>query len=119
MRTEFQRTMSEPTAVSRRASAWWPALVGLEDVMDAVTATAVALGRGATPPSAASVHQLSGALRAVADAIESDTLPRPAGPMPADPQLEAVTDAVRSVLSTLTPGGGDAARGEPAALAPA
>ena len=119
MRTEFQRTMSEPTAVSRRASAWWPALVGLEEVMDAVTATAVALGRGAAPPSPASVHQLTGALRAVADAIETRTLPRPAGPMPADPQLEPVTDAVRSVLSTLTPGGGDAARGEPAVLAPA
>ena len=27
LRTEFQRTMSEPTAVSRRASAWWPVLV--------------------------------------------------------------------------------------------
>ena len=82
MRTEFQRTMSEPTAVSRRASAWWPAAGGLEEVMDAVTATAVALGRGAAPPSPASVHQLTGALRAVADAIESDTMPRPAGPMP-------------------------------------
>ena len=87
--------------------------------MDAVTATAVALDRGAAPPSAASVHQLTGALRAVADAIETDTLPRPAGPLIADPQLEPVTDAVRSVLSMLTPGGGDAPRAEPAALAPA
>jgi hypothetical protein len=119
LRTEFQRTMSEPTAVSRRASAWWPALVGLEEVMDAVTATAVALSRGATPPSAAAVHQVSGALRAVADAIETGTVPRPGGSLPADPQLEPVTDAVRSVLSTLTPGGGDAARGEPTALVPA
>ena len=119
MRTEFQRTMSEPTAISRRASAWWPALVGLSEVMDAVTATAVAIGRGAAPPSAAAVHQVSGALRAVADAIETGTVPRPGGSLPADPQLEPVTDAVRSVLSTLTPGGGDAARGEPAALAPA
>jgi hypothetical protein len=111
--------MSEPTAVSRRASAWWPVLVGLEEVMDAVTAAAVALGRGATPPPPASVHRLTGALRAVADAIESNTLPQPAGPLPADPQLEPVTDAVRSVLTMLTPGGGDPARGEPAALAPA
>jgi len=118
LRTEFQRTMSEPTAVSRRASAWWPALVGLEEVMDAVTATAVALSRGATPPSAAAVHQVSGALRAVADAIETGTVPRPGGSLPADPQLEPVTDAVRSVLAMLTPGGGDPARGEPAALAP-
>jgi uncharacterized membrane protein YccC len=119
MRTEFQRTMSEPTAISRRASAWWPALVGLSDVMDAVTAAAVALDRGAAPPSAAAVHQLTGALRAVADAIETGTRPRPAGPLPTDPQLEPVTAAVRSVLSMLTPGGGDAARGEPAVLAPA
>jgi uncharacterized membrane protein YccC len=119
LRTEFQRTMSEPTAVSRRASAWWPALVGLSDVMDAVTAAAVALDRGGAPPSAAAVHQLTGALRAVADAIETDTLPRPAGPLPTDPQLEPVTAAVRSVLSMLTPGGGDAARGAPAVLAPA
>ena len=119
LRTEFQRTMSEPAAVSRRATVWWPALVGLEEVIDAVTATAVALDRGAAPPSPAAVHQLTGALRTVADAIETDTLPRPAGPLPADPQLELVTDAVRSVLSMLTPGGGDASRGEPAALAPA
>jgi uncharacterized membrane protein YccC len=119
MRTEFQRTMSEPTAISRRASAWWPALVGLEEVMDAVTAAAVTLDRGGAPPSAAAVHQLTGALRAVADAIETDTLPRPAGPLPTDPQLEPVTAAVRSVLSMLTPGGGDAARGAPAVLAPA
>ena len=119
LRAEFQRTMSEPTAVSRRASAWWPAVVGLEEVMDAVTATAVALRRGATPPSATSVRRLTGALRAMADSIESDTPLRAAGPLPADPQLEPVTAAVRSVLSMLTPGGGDAARGEPAALAPA
>jgi uncharacterized membrane protein YccC len=119
VRLEFQRTMSEPTRVSRRASAWWPAVVGLEEVMDAVTATAVTLGRGAEPPSPASVHQLCGALRAVADAIETDAPLRSAFPLPADPQLESVTAAVRSVVSMLTRGGGDTARGEPAQLAPA
>ena len=119
VRLEFQRTMSEPTSVSRRAAAWWPAVVGLEEVMDAVTATAVALGRGAQPPSPVSVHQLSGALRAIADAIESDQPLRSAVPLPSDPQLESVTAAVRSVVSMLTRGGGDAARGEAAQLAPA
>jgi uncharacterized membrane protein YccC len=119
VRLEFQRTMSEPTPVSRRASAWWPAVVGLEEVMDAVTATAVTLGRGAEPPSPAAVHQLSGALRAVADAIEADMPLRSAVPLPSDPQLESVTAAVRSVVSMLTRGGGDTARGEPAQLAPA
>jgi uncharacterized membrane protein YccC len=119
VRLEFQRTLSEPTRVSRRAMAWWPAVVGLEEVMDAVIATAVALGRGAEPPSPASVHRLCGALRAVADAIETDMPLRSAVPLPADPQLESVTAAVRSVVSMVTRGGGDAARGEPAQLAPA
>ena len=46
LRTEFQRTISEPPSISRRAAAWWPAVVGLEQVMDAVTSTAVAVRRG-------------------------------------------------------------------------
>ena len=85
LRAEFQRTMSEPAPASRRATAWWPAVIGLEEVMDAVTATVVAIGRGAPVPSAASVHALTGTLRAVADAIETETPPRAAGPLPAGP----------------------------------
>ena len=119
VRADFQRTLSEPPRVSRRASAWYPAVVGLEEVMDAVIATAVAIGRGAEPPSPAAVPQLSGALRSVADAIETETPLQAALPLPSDPQLESVTANVRSVVSMLTRGGGDAARGEPAQLAPA
>jgi uncharacterized membrane protein YccC len=105
LRAEFQRMMSEPTPVSRRATAWWPAVVALEEVMDTVTATVVAIGRGAPVPSAVSVHALTGALRAVADAIETGTPPPPPGPLPADPELDAVTASVRSVLSALIKGG--------------
>jgi uncharacterized membrane protein YccC len=119
LRSEFQRTVSEPEAVSRRASAWWPAVVGLEEVMDAVIATAVAIGRGAEPPSPTAVHSLCGALRSVADAIETETPLRTTVPLPSDPQLESVTAAVRSVVSMVTRGGGDEARGEAAQLAPA
>ena len=64
------------------------------------------------------MHQLCGALRAVADAIETGTPLRTAVPLPADPQLESVTAAVRSVVSMVTRGGGDAARGEPARSPP-
>ena len=106
LRTEFQRTMSEPAAVSRQAAAWWPAEVGLEEVVDAVTATVVAIGRGAPVPEPAAVHTLTGALRAVADAIEADVPPQGVGPLPADPALEAVTAGVRSVLSILAGRGG-------------
>ncbi len=119
VRADFQRTLFEPPVVSRRASAWYPAVVGLEEVMDAVIATAVAISRGAEPPSPAAVHQLCDALRAVAGAIETDTPLRSVAPLPSDPQLESVTAAVRSVVSMVTRGGGDTARGEPAQLAPA
>ena len=113
LRAEFQRTMSEPTPVSRRASAWWPAVVALEELMDAVTACAVAIGRGEPVPSPSSVHKLTGALRSVADAIETETPPRVPGTLPSDPELDAVTSGVRSVLSVLIktaerPGGGGA-----------
>lgn len=117
LRAEFQRTMSEPPAVSRRASAWWPAVVGLEEVLDADTATVVAIGRGADVPSPKAVHQLTGTLRSVADAIEAG-LPPPPGDIPDDPALAPVTAAVRSVLSVLA-GGGPRRQGEPKAPAPA
>jgi hypothetical protein len=104
LRAEYQRTMSEPTAVSRRASALWPAVVGLEDLLDAVTATVVAIGRGAAPPSPDAVHQLTGELRAVAAAMDSGVLlPPTSRSLPADERLEPVTAAVRSVLGVLTP----------------
>jgi uncharacterized membrane protein YccC len=119
LRAEFQRMMSEPAAVSRRATAWWPAVVALEEVMDAVTSTVVAIGRGAPVPSAASVHALTGTLRAVADAIETETPPRLAGPLPADPELEEVTSSIRSVLSVLIKSGDGLAAPEGGAPAPA
>ncbi len=112
LRVEFQRTMSEPTAVSRRATAWWPAVVALEEVTDTVTATVVAIGDGAPVPSAASVHALTGTLRAVADAIETHMPPQVAGPLPADPELKAVTASVRSVLSVLIRSGNGLAASE-------
>ena len=110
LRAEFQRTMSEPAPASRRATAWWPAVVGLDEVMDAVTATVVAIGRGARVPPAAAVHALTGKLRAVADAIETRTPPRVSGSLPPDPELEVVTSAVHSVLSVLIKTGDGASR---------
>lgn len=103
LRAEFQRTMSEPEVVSRRAAAWWPALVGLEELLDAVTTTSLVISRGAPRPEPKSVNQVTGTLRAVADAMEAG-LPPTVGPLPADRELQPVTDAVRSVLAILTPG---------------
>lgn len=61
LRTEFQRTMSEPRGASRRATLWWPAVVGLEQVMDAATATAVGADHGAPLPPSACVQELAAA----------------------------------------------------------
>jgi uncharacterized membrane protein YccC len=104
LRAEYQRAMSEPRAVSRRASAWWPAIVGLEEVIDAVTATAVEISRGAPAPSADAVHQLTAVLDAVADAIDAGVPPPRAGELPADEALKPVIHAARPVLELLAPG---------------
>jgi hypothetical protein len=104
LRVEYQRTMSEPAAVARRASVLWPAVVALEDLMDAVTAAVVAISRGAPAPAPEAVHQLTGELRAVAEAMTAGlVLPPTSRPLPADEALEPVTAAVRSVLCVLTP----------------
>jgi uncharacterized membrane protein YccC len=110
LRAEFQRTMSEPATVRRRAAAWWPALVGLEEVMDAVTATAVAISCGAPSPSPDGVRQLSTTLGAVAATVEGGAGRPEAAELPADAPLMPVTEAVRSVLTVL-------ATGKPTALA--
>jgi len=102
LRVEYQRTMSEPTAVSRRAAAWWPAVVGLEEVMDAVTTTVVAIGRGAPRPAPDSAHRLSATLRALADAMAAGVAQDSPGDLPADPELAPITAAIRSVLAVLT-----------------
>jgi uncharacterized membrane protein YccC len=104
LRAEYQRTMSEPLAVSRRASVLWPAVVALEDLMDAVTATALQISRGAPVPAPSAVHQLTGELRAIAEAMDADlALPPTSRQLPVDDTLQLVTDAVRSVLAVLTP----------------
>ncbi|HEY2077428.1 MAG TPA: FUSC family protein [Streptosporangiaceae bacterium] len=100
VRSEFDRCMSEPAAASRQAAAWWPALVALEKVVDAVTAVAVAIRHGEPEPDPGAVHQLTAALDAMADAVKAATPPRPTE-LPSDPSLKPVTDAVRAVLAIL------------------
>ena len=103
LRTEFQRTMSEPPSVSRRATAWWPAVVGLEQVMDAATAAALAVGRGAMV-SPADVRLLADALRAVSEAASTGTALEVAPELPDDETLKPVTEAVRALLGVLGTG---------------
>ena len=103
LRMEFQRTMSEPPSISRRAAAWWPAVVALEQVMDAVTATAGAVSRGARVP-ASGVGMLAAALRAVSEAAATGAALTSPPELPSDDMLESVTEAVRALLSVLGSG---------------
>jgi uncharacterized membrane protein YccC len=100
LRTEFQRTMSEPPSISRRATAWWPAVVALEQVMDAVTSTALAVSRGARVPSSG-VAMLSAVLRTVSEAAEQGTRLGSPPELPDDETLKPVTEAVRALLGVL------------------
>jgi uncharacterized membrane protein YccC len=101
MRAEFQRTMSEPPSVSRSAAAWWPAAVGLEQVLDAVTAVSLEVSRAASVPDPAGVRQLCAALDAVSEAASTGT-PLPAAlELPDDETLKPVTEAVRALLGVL------------------
>jgi uncharacterized membrane protein YccC len=103
LRAEFQRTMSEPPSISRRATAWWPAVVALEQVMDAITATALAVSRGATVPPPGVLH-LCGALRAVSEAAATGSALAEAPELPDDETLRPVTEAVRALLGVLGTG---------------
>jgi uncharacterized membrane protein YccC len=102
LRAEFERTMAEPRAISRRAAAWWPALVGLDRVVDAVTATAVAISHGAPAPAPGAVYQLTAALDKIADAVQAGVTPPDTIDLPSDEALQPVTDAVRAVLGVMT-----------------
>ena len=101
VRTEFQRTMAEPPAISRRATAFYPALVGLERVMDATAATALSVSRSGAQVPARDVRQLAAALRAVSEVAATGTPLEKPPELPDDEVLKPVTEAVRALLGIL------------------
>lgn len=103
LRAEFQRTMSEPPSISRSATAWWPAVVALEQVLDAVTSVGLEVSRGASVP-AAGVEQLCRALDAVSQAASGGTALPGGLDLPEDDTLDPVTEAMRSLLGVLASG---------------
>ncbi|MDX3831236.1 FUSC family protein [Streptomyces europaeiscabiei] len=69
VRTEFQRALTEPPPIGRRAAAWWPLVVAVERIVDATTAARVRIKQGAQPPSTAEVGQVTLQLRELADGL--------------------------------------------------
>jgi uncharacterized membrane protein YccC len=100
LRTEFQRTMAEPPAVSRRAARLWPAMLALEQVTDAVTSTAVHSDQSGQWPSERDVGQLTAALRSLASGARAGRVPDPPD-LPGSPGVRPVAVAIREVQRAL------------------
>ncbi|ANC46788.1 FUSC family protein [Pandoraea pnomenusa] len=88
-RVALQRALSEPPLVSRRAARWWPALIGLERVANAITDT-VPHGDDHTAP----VHPAASILTHMAAAL------RHGGPSPAMPDgpVQGIDPILEGVL---------------------
>lgn len=97
LHTVFQRALSEPARLSGRATTWYPAVVGLERTLDAITATAVTGQRGGPAPGEESVRLLADALDEVDRAVRAKDRPR-RPPLPTDPAARPITQAIDDVL---------------------
>jgi uncharacterized membrane protein YccC len=98
LRTVFQRAVSEPTAISRRATAWYPPVVGLERTIDAITMTVVTAQRGGATPSEAAVSQLADALDEIARAVRIGSPPRKR-PLPTDSAARPIARNIQDELN--------------------
>jgi uncharacterized membrane protein YccC len=101
LRTEFQRTMSEPPSVSRRAARLWPALAAVEQLTDTVTATAVRADVTGRRPSPRDVAQLAQALRALAHSIRDGRSPEDL-PLPGSADVRQLAGSIGDVQRALT-----------------
>lgn len=75
IRTEFQRALTEPPPIGRRAAAWWPLVVAVERIVDATTAAGVRVKQGSPKPSTAEVAHVVRQLRELSEGLrETDVL---------------------------------------------
>ncbi|PPK65895.1 FUSC family protein [Actinokineospora auranticolor] len=100
VRTAFQQSLVEPFAAGRQAAAWWPVIVGLERLTDAVTAVALAIDRGGEPVSEADTRTLVAAVREAAEAVRGERAPVRVQ-LPEDERLEPVVAELTAVNATL------------------
>ncbi|WP_299529857.1 FUSC family protein [uncultured Streptomyces sp.] len=106
VRTEFQRALTEPPPVGRRAAAWWPLVVAVERIVDATTAARVRVGQGAPGPPAWEVEPIVRQLRELAaDVRRSDVLTAVRTDLGGDPEsvLEPVRQEVTAARAVASP----------------
>lgn len=102
LRTLVQQTLAEPPPISTAAAAWWPQIVAMERVTDAITSTAIRGFHAHLSADERSVEDLRSALAAIAEAIRANRAPDPVE-LPDDDLLSSVSDeigAARALLST-------------------
>lgn len=75
LRTELQRILVEPSAAGRLASAWYPAIIGLERVTGSVTRVAVEIDRGDPVPPDDEVDAVMAALEGIARSVREQRPP--------------------------------------------
>ncbi|MFF4347283.1 FUSC family protein [Streptomyces sp. NPDC001530] len=106
IRTEFQRALTEPPPIGRRAAAWWPLVVAVERIVDATTAARVRVKQGAPAPSAAEVAHVALQLRELSEGLrETDVLfaVRTDLTGPPDSVLEPVRQEVAAARAITSP----------------
>ncbi|MGX1547231.1 FUSC family protein [Streptomyces adustus] len=106
IRTEFQRALTEPPPVGRRAAAWWPLVVAVERIVDATTAARVRVKHGAAPPSPTEVSQVTRQLGELSAGLrEAKTLVAVRSDLtgPADSVLEPVRQEVAAARAIASP----------------
>ncbi|MCX7520797.1 FUSC family protein [Microbacterium sp. STN6] len=95
LRVALQQALAEPPLVSRQAAVFWPVIVALERVTDAVTASVIRSGYGSPPATDRGVEQVVAYLREFASAIREGR-PADASPLPDEPALDGVVAELRA-----------------------
>lgn len=101
LRTVFQQALAEPPPVSTRASAWWPAIVALERLTDAVTAAVVRAERGGPSATAEGVDMVIEAMADLPSTVREQRTPRQL-PLPDEEPLAGVVAELNVARSVLT-----------------
>jgi uncharacterized membrane protein YccC len=98
LRTALQQAFAEPPPASTRAAAWWPAVVSVEQLVDAVTAASIRVEHGEETPSPEDVEASTAALRALAADIREASERRP--PEHHEDHAEVVIEGALSEVAT-------------------
>lgn len=100
LRTAFQQLVVEPSQAGRQAAAWWPAIVALEQLTDAVTAVVVTISHGAERPAESDVRLVTAALGELASAVRQARDPGDVE-LPETDQLTGVTDQLAAAFDAV------------------